>query len=511
MWRINHLYKIRTKSGKTTQFKLNRMQEHFMKNKHNFNIILKSRQLGMTTFQSIDMFDDALFNKNFDAVQIAHTKEDAIKIFVSKIQFAWENFPLKELYDVKTDKKNELRFDFGDGTYSSIQVTNSGRSGTLSRVHISELAKLAKKYPEKAREVINGTTPALVPGGRFDIESTAEGENSIFYDMYWDAKKNNKPLPTEYKAHFYNWTWDDEGLNQLSDEVIHKTMRRLDKKFKDIQRKHNLSAREITYYYSKWLALSRNWDDLKQEYPITDEEAFAFSGHKHFPSENLKQETTEPKRLGDWRIYEDFKTNGAYVIGADVAEGLGRDSSTAVVLKQKKETFKVVATYSNNLITPDMFAYELKRIGLLYGSALICPERNNHGHTTISKLKEIYPNIYKAVDERKNFEVRKTGVKIKKYGWLTTSVTKPIMLHELRDAISNDLIEIPSEELLHELRTYDRENLDITKYDDSVTRHWDLVMALAIAYQMRKHIEFSMGIQQEKTVEVLLPPVLDYS
>jgi len=481
-WRISHLYYIRDKNGNKIQFKPNRAQLDFMGKAHTRNIILKSRQLGFTTLESVDMLDDVLFSKNFDAIQIAHTQDIAKNLFRSKIQFAWNSFPLAELYQTSTDKANEIKFDFGDKTYSSILVANSGRSGTYQRVHISEFAKLVKNFPGKADEVLTGTIPSVPHHGRIDIESTAEGEFGEFHDMFWEAYNRGKPtLSTEFKAHFYNWTWDDNEIEKVTEREIeyaeinpeYKTFR---KKKRSIYNK--VTKKQFVYYFMTWLSLSKSYSKLSQEFPFTEVEAFQASGHKHFDKDALAEmKLEEGKKEGDWTIFEDYMTDGTYMMGADVSEGVGQDSSTAVVLKQNEKTLKVVATYNNNLIAPDIFAHELKRMGLRYGTALICPERNNHGHTTISKLKEIYPNIYKEVDKRKDFEVRKTGVKIKKYGWLTTLVTKPLMLSELKEAITNKLIEIPSKELVYELRTYDREDLSSVKFDEKATKHWDLVMA----------------------------------
>ena len=63
-WRIDNLYKIKNKEGKVVTFVRNRAQLHFDKNTHTRNIIVKARQLGFSTFESIDMLDQALFNPN---------------------------------------------------------------------------------------------------------------------------------------------------------------------------------------------------------------------------------------------------------------------------------------------------------------------------------------------------------------------------------------------------------------------------------------------------------------
>ena len=76
-WRLNHLYFIKDKNKKLIQFKPNKAQRHFRANIHTRNIILKSRQLGFTTFESIDMFDDVLFSRNCDGLLIAQDLDTA--------------------------------------------------------------------------------------------------------------------------------------------------------------------------------------------------------------------------------------------------------------------------------------------------------------------------------------------------------------------------------------------------------------------------------------------------
>jgi hypothetical protein len=499
-WRMSHLYKIKNKAGERVTFKKNRVQEHFEKNKHTFNIMVKSRQHGVTTYEAIDMLDDTLFNRNFEALFIAHTKEDAIKIFDNKVKFAWDNFPLQKLYSIDANRSNELKVNFGDKTFSYITVANSGRSGTYRRVHISEFAKLCKMYPERASEIISGTIPALPMGARCDIEGTAEGENGLFADMFWEAWNRGEPeYPNQFKAHFYGWLWDDEQIARVEDTQIESFLKSEDfKTFDDYRkelkekRKTDINDKELTYYYMKWISLNRNWQILRQEFPTTPEEAFVGSGNKLFDQDKIARlQPKEGKKEGDWLIYEDYNRLGMYVMGADVAEGVGQDSSTAAILDIHKIPYQVVVTFKNNNIEPDQFAYELDKFGRRYGTCLIAPEINSIGHTTVSKLKEIYPNVYKEVDGRKAFETKSKfvkSIKTLKYGWRTTGASKPIMLYDLNEAINNEEIEVNDKTIITELRTYDRENISQIRFDEKQTKHWDMVMALAIAYQLRTKI-----------------------
>ena len=91
--RLRELYWIKSKTLKKVLFKRNRAQADFQTNKGLRNIILKSRQLGFTTEESIDSLDDILFTPNMDALIIAHEKQEAIRVFDTKIAYAWDNFP----------------------------------------------------------------------------------------------------------------------------------------------------------------------------------------------------------------------------------------------------------------------------------------------------------------------------------------------------------------------------------------------------------------------------------
>ncbi len=480
-WRLSHLYFIKDKNKNLIQFKRNRAQQHFNENKHLRNIILKSRQLGFSTDEAIDTLDDSLFTRNFDGLLIGQDLETAKDIFANKVDLAWQNFRLKELYKVNTESARQMKFDYGDGTFSSITVDSSGRSGTFHRVHITEFAKVCKDYPDKAREIIEGTIPAVPMDGRVDIESTADGSDGKYYDMFWEAWERGEPkMPTQYKAHFYNWQWDDEEIKKITNEQIKEFLSSSDYLlFQEYQEEKKLSNKETTYYYLKWLSLERNWHSLHKEYPTTPFEAFASSGNKLFDENYLAKLTITPpiKQKNEWNYYEEPRIGNRYCFGVDVGEGIGKDHSAIVIWNLTSLKPKVAATYKNNQIAPDLLAYEIKNVATEYSYAFGAVERNNHGHTTISKLREIYPErlIYK--DDKE------------KFGWLTNLVSKPKMFFDLNTAINNELVDIPSQGIVSEMRRYDKEDLRIKNYDDEATEHYDLLTACIIGFQMKDFIE----------------------
>lgn len=419
----------------------------------------------------MDMLDDSLFVPNFDGLLIAQDLDTAKDIFTNKVELAWANIEegIRKLFKINTENTRKYIFELDQGIRNSIAVDASGRAQTYSRVHITEFAQVCAKYPLKAKEILEGTIPAVPKTGRVDIESTAEGEGGAFHDLFWEAWERGDPHhPEQFKAHFYNWLWDPD--------VETTEIREVTPEFVEYANLHKLTSQQISFYFNKWESLGRSWEALKRNYPTTPEEAFTYSGNKLFDQEKLiemKKQCENGELVQGWIVYEHPITGHHYVIGADVAEGLGQDSSTAVVIDFTARVPKVVATYANNKVDPGIFAYELQWAGNYFKSALIAVERNNHGHTTILRLRDIYSEdlIYQESSQ--------------KWGWQTNLVTKPKMMFDLAEAIANELIDIPSRAILAEMQTYDKSDLSAIRFDPEATKHWDMLVATAIAFQMK--------------------------
>ena len=287
-WRLDNLYKIVSAVPGTGEygnyeeietvidFKMNYAQKLLYLGFWYCNLILKSRQHGITTFICLLYLDICMFNSNTHACIIAHNREDAEDFFEKKILFAYENLPdtIKEAVPAKRTSSKKLVFENG----SSIRVTTSGRSGTYHLVHVSEFGKMCAKYPIKAKEVISGTLNAIHPGMLVSIESTAEGREGRFYDMTQTAMKLEKMIKAgtaklnkmDYKFFFFGW--DTNQLNKVDQEGVvfydrHKEY------FETIETKlgRKLSLEQRAWYVKKE---STQGDLMLQEHPSTPDEAF---------------------------------------------------------------------------------------------------------------------------------------------------------------------------------------------------------------------------------------------
>src|SRR5271170_1401692 len=131
-WRINNLYWIINKQGKKIKFKLNWAQEQLYDDVWYCNVILKARQLGISTFICLLFLDRCLFNSNLSAGIIAHTLDDAQQLF-RKVKTAYDNLPdpIRNIIMAENDTANMLKFSNG----SSLRVGTSLRSSTFQYLH----------------------------------------------------------------------------------------------------------------------------------------------------------------------------------------------------------------------------------------------------------------------------------------------------------------------------------------------------------------------------------------
>lgn len=188
-------------------FRPNAGQRMLLANLHNRNIILKARQMGFSTLIEVMALDHALFNRDQEVVVIAHAKDAATKLYRKKVCFAYDRLPafLREL--VPTVERSQTQLVIANG--SSIEVTSSARGGTPHFLHVSEMGKIAAKYPDKAVEITTGSLQGVPLSGLVFTESTAEGKSGAFYTMSDRAEKKAQagdPLTlADYRFHFFAW------------------------------------------------------------------------------------------------------------------------------------------------------------------------------------------------------------------------------------------------------------------------------------------------------------------
>lgn len=328
-WRLNNLYYIKDKAGQKILFRPNWAQQIMYQNMWYLSIILKARQLGMTTFIQLFMLDRCLFNDNQNAGVVAHNKEDAETFFADKIKFAYDNLPhdLRMQRKATSDTTKSLRFSNG----SMIRVGTSMRSGTYQYLHISEFGKMCAKYPDKAAEVITGTLNTIAPGQIAFIESTAEGPFGEFYDMCRTSEDLTQAVvngqyeftPMDWKFFFFPWF-------KHPDYVLHEKVDIPDKLrlyFAEIRKEHGIDLNDgQKAWYAKKAAEQR--EKMKQEYPSTASEAFERSTELAIYGKQLRK-AREQKRICHLPVARGIPVNTYW--------DLGRNDVCAIWLHQHVE------------------------------------------------------------------------------------------------------------------------------------------------------------------------------
>lgn len=361
-WRLNNLYYIVDKSGRKINFKFNWAQQKLYENVWYCNVILKARQLGISTYILILLIDRCLFNTDVSSGIIAQTREDAESLF-KRIKFAYDNLPLDIRSRIKatSDSARELAFSNG----SRISVGTSMRGSTLQYLHVSEFGKICAKFPDKAEEIITGSLNTLAPGQYVFIESTAEGKEGYFYDMckkaqaLQDADKHLSKV--DFKFHFFPW-WEEPSYRIGSPIQVSEDMHDY---FLSLKTQCITLDNEQKWWYSAKMV--SQGEKMKREYPSTPDEAWESSIDGSYYAKYVRQcrlekrichvpyDNTLPVHTA-WDLgYNDstaiwlFQVYGKEVRLIEYIEGHGQSLSEWLNLLKKKDY-----TYGTHLAPHDI-------------------------------------------------------------------------------------------------------------------------------------------------------------
>lgn len=496
-------------------------------------IILKARQMGFSTAVEALCYWWTSTNFNINSVIIGNDEKSSLNLYRMFRRY-FDNTNILFKPSVRYNTKSDLTFEKFDengkqiGLGSAIKIEtaknkSAGRSDTVNFLHASELgawengedlvASLMQTVPDA--EVME--KPSMV-----FLESTAEGRGNYFHKEYVAAvnKKNN------YQPLFAPWWILDtyerdatfEDLGQLNDyekflvELMRKGHETLGYKFPISEES---IPRKLAYYRRKAKDFAATPERLPQEYPSTWEESFIASGKNVFnplalqemekdatpledvdyykitPLEDRPYEEFELEQIpfeenetpddftykAPLKIWEKSKPYKEYVIGADVAEGLkGGDFSVATVVDIS--TMEVVARWRGHC-DPDKFGEILGALGTYYNYALIGVEVNNHGLTTVQKLRDtFYTNLYKR-DRGYDEEWETPTVNL---GWKTDMRTKRLMIDDLIKLVRERVIKDRDIVFINEAFSYVRDERGRMNAEEG--SHDDVVMSTAIAYQL---------------------------
>lgn len=509
------MLKIRTKDGRMTPFTLNAMQkkidasieEQKAAGKPVRLIILKYRQGGASTYTEGRIFHNTSMTKLTNSLIVAHEDDASTNLFnMSKLfydELPDELKPMKKASNAKevvfenpTLDQEEKKANPGLRSRIKIASANNmgaGRSATIHNLHASEVA-----FWRDAKTLMLGLMQAVpnTPNTMVVLESTANGIGDYFYTEWQRAVRGE----SDFVPLFFAW-FEDPGYEMDVPPDFAPTADEI-----ELMRLYPaITHRKLVW--RRWAITNNCGGDVemfKQEYPSDDMEAFLVSGRPRFdtnvlreylskcqPGErgNLEQTGSRvqfiPDPNGYLEVWQRPQRGVEYFIGADVAEGLEKgDYSAAPVFS---EHYDLAALWHGHM-DPDLYADQLTMLGEWYNEALLAVEKNNHGFSVLSRLKESYNNLYYRTDYDKLEEVEK-----KELGWWSGEKTKRLAVDTMARLLRDKQLGIKSKLLISECLTYVRDSKGSTNAQEG--SYDDTVMGSAIIlHVMESHVRPVQGI-----------------
>lgn len=423
---------------------------------HRYNIILKSRQTGISTLTAGFSLWKMLFNQDYNVLVIA-TKQEVAKNLVTKVRVMNQYLPSWLKLETVEDNKLSLRYANGSQIKATSAAGDAGRSEALSLLVFDEAA-----FIDKIEEIWVSAQSTLSTGGSAIILSTPNGVGNFFHKT---------------------WVGSEEGTNGFNNIRLHWSVHpERDQSWRDEQE---------TLLGPKGAAQECDCDFVSSGDSVIDPQVLQF--YKDTYVQDPIEKGGFDGNLWKWQ-YPDYTKS--YLVVADVARGDSTDYSAAHVIDV--ESSEQVAEYKGKLDTKD-FGNFLVSLATDYNNALLVIENANIGWACIQQvIDRNYPNLYymskdlKYVDVENQFSNKyRAQDRNMVAGFSTTSRTRPLIISKLEEYIREKSITIRSVRTIDELFTFIWNNgraEAMRGYND------DLTMSLAISLWVR---DTALRLRQE--------------
>lgn len=443
---------IQTSKGRSL-FYLYKFQEKvlFLLNKHDRNMILKSRQLGITTLCAGYCLWLMVFKKDQSILAVAPDRDKAMEI-LGKIQFAYDNLPkwLLDLSGAHHSENNKTKLVLKNGSKAEAisGAAKAARSKTANVLILDEAA-----FIEKADELWASAQQTLATGGKAIVLSTPNGFDPFFHVRWLEAESGEStfiPIKLPWYVHpDRDQKWRDE---------------------QDVELGKKLAAQECDC-------------------------SFLTSGTGFFESEDLeiiRKNLRDPiERRGpekDYWIWKYPHEVGNCIVVVDTAKGDGNDYSSIQVIDV--ENVEQVAEYKG-MYDPKLLGKFAVNVAIEYNGSVLVVENTGIGYTTIREVIELgYSNIYYSPKNETTDTYAYTNVRYDDYsnmsaGFSTNTKTRPIILNKLDEYVRARMFRINSIRLHSEMTTFIWKN---GKPQAMSGRNDDLIIPCAIAFYLRDSV-----------------------
>ena len=426
-----------------------RALEDFVKNDQ--NIILKSRQMGITTLVSGYAIWLMTFHTDKQILCLSITQETS-KAIVTKVRFANDNLPSWLKVPAVEDNRLSLKLKNGSEIKAASSAGTSGRSSALSLLVVDEAA-----FIDNIEEIWLSAQYTLSTGGKAIILSTPNGVGNWFHKM---------------------WKESEAGSNSMNRISLpwHLHPER-DQKWRDEQTKlsgERGAAQECDCEFST----SGN--------TVIDIPVLEWYEKTHI-TEPIEKRGIDK---GYW-IYKYPVPGRSYMVAADVARGDAADFSAAQIIDI--ESMEQVAEYKGKLPTKE-YARALMTMATEYNKGLLVIENANVGWAVIQEvLDNNYDNLfYSSADlqyvDVENQMTNKLNSQERKMtpGFTTSNKTRPLVISKLESYFRNKEVIIHSSRLIAELQVFIWKTGAVSAKAEAMEGYNDdLVMSLGIGLWIR--------------------------
>lgn len=510
---IELMFIVVDKNQTTMPFFLNDVQHEFIdtlnKAIEDFNtgkstnislIVLKGRQQGFTTLVTAYQLSCSILNRNFQGYTLADKSDNAEAIFQNKAKYPYSQLPEALKPTEKFNNRKQLLFEKINSSWAVDTATKDvGRSRTVNFFHGSECAF----WKDGISPVQGALGEAFTKNCIKIYESTANGYND--YKTMWDSGVHINCFYEWWKTKEYRITIPNDDLEKAFIDSIDKKNDWIYERLRWLRDEKKLDIEQLYWYYKKY----EGYIDkrlIKQEYPCSPHEAFLLSGDNVFDTEALLarlEAIQKPLKVGyflydydglkisniRWvndrngyiNIYQlpNTPTITKYCIGGDTA-GEGSDYFTAHVLDAR--TGVQVATLKHQF-DADQYTKQMYCLGVYYKQALIGIEANFDSFPIMELQRLGYMNQYV-----REVQDSYTGKTEKRFGFKTTSLTRPTIISRLIEIVREHVDTINDKDTLEELLTIIRNEKGRIEAPEG--GHDDNMMGLAISHHIREQVVF---------------------
>ena len=445
------------------KFDLYPFQERCLKEfkEERYNIILKSRQLGISTLSAGFSLWTMLF-KNDKNILVIATGKDVAKNLVTKVRVMYDNLPSWLKTNVEETNKLSLRFTNGSQIKAIASNESAGRSEALSLLILDEAA-----FIDKVDEIWTAAQQTLATGGNCIALSTPNGVGNWFHKQWVGAEDGTNEFNT-IRLHWTDHPDRDQTWRDEQDKILGPSQ----------------AAQEC------------DADFLTSGQSVVDPAILTW--YKDSLVESPIEEQGIDRNLWIWRQPDYTKE---YIVVADVSRGDGTDYSATQVFEISD--MEQVAEYKGKLSTTD-YGNFLIELATKYNDALLVVENNNIGWATIQTIIDRqYKNLFymskdlQVVDIENNISNKyRAEDKNMVPGFSTTAKTRPLIIAKMEEYTREKLVKLHSNRLIDELFVFIyKSGLIHTKAEAMDGYNDDLVMSYSIALWIR---DTALRIQKDR-------------